>query len=65
MIYPELKEYLADEQETQYDTKFRELLIRDWYDGVIMLDDKWNVSQYVVLNPEQVNVKKQWPIKKS
>jgi hypothetical protein len=29
MIYPELKEYLADEQETQYDTKFRELLIRD------------------------------------
>lgn len=65
MIYPELKEYLADEYEDQYDTKFRELLIRDWYDGVIMLDDKWNVSQYVVLNPEQVNVKKQWPIKKS
>lgn len=65
MIYPELREYLADEYEDQYDTKFRELLIRDWYDGVIMLDDKGNVSQYVVLNPEQVNVKKQWPIKKS
>ena len=61
MIYPELK-WLADDGE--YDTKFRELLIRDWYDWVIMLDEKWNVSQYVVLNPEQVNVKNQWPIKK-
>ena len=61
-IYPELKELLSDELENQYDTKFRELLLRDWYDGVIMLDDKWVVSQYVVLNPEQINVKKQWAI---
>lgn len=41
----------------KYDEEFRKLLLKDWHDGVIMLDEKWNVSQYVVLDPKNVNIK--------
>ena len=51
-----LSEY-ARKMDDKYDEEFRKLLLRDWYDGVIMLDGKWNVSQYVVLDPQKVNIK--------
>ena len=61
--YEERTAYDRD-MDNKYDTKLRELLLRDWYDWVIMLDDKWDVSQYVVLDPNKINIKNKQSISK-